>query len=214
MKGCFLDEGGRNKDESLYVFLCLATYFNLLYPTLPNQIKWKGEKVKGCRHHIKSKKTSNAVHLSLYWNVLSFSFTIIEFSLDISFRVVMQHTSPLGKGRKCGDCLCRIGVRNALSWLFAVCWVGYFINFWVVMQHTSSFKKGRWRGDYLCRTDIRNALSWLFAVCWVGYFICFWVVMQHTSLLATGRKRGDYLCRTEIRNALSWLLQCVELVTL
>ncbi|RKW61965.1 MAG: hypothetical protein D8H98_04345 [Prevotella sp.] len=33
-------------------------------------------------------------------NVLSFSFTIIEFSLNISFRVVMQHTSPLKKGEK------------------------------------------------------------------------------------------------------------------
>ena len=89
---------------------------------------WKGEKVKGCRHHIKSKKTSNPVHLSLYWNVLSFSFTIIEFSLDISFRVVMQHTSPLVKGRKRGDYLCRTGIRNALSWLFAVCWLGYFMR--------------------------------------------------------------------------------------
>jgi len=69
----------------------------------------------------KEQKASNAVHLSLYWNVLSFSFTIIEFSLDISFRVVMQHTSPLGSGGKRGDYLCRGGIRNALSWLFAVC---------------------------------------------------------------------------------------------
>ena len=38
-------------------------------------------------------------------DVLSFSFTIIEFSLDISFRVAMQHTSPFGKGRKRGDYL-------------------------------------------------------------------------------------------------------------
>jgi len=57
VKGYFLDEGGRNKDESLYVFPSPATYFNLLYPTLPTQIKVeKGEKVKGGRHHIKSKK--------------------------------------------------------------------------------------------------------------------------------------------------------------
>lgn len=48
----------------------------------------------------KEQKASNAVHLPLYWNVLSFSFTIIEFSLNISFRVVMQHTSPLKKGEK------------------------------------------------------------------------------------------------------------------
>jgi len=38
-------------------------------------------------------------------NGLSFSFTIIEFSLDISFRVLIQHTSPLEKGRKRGDYL-------------------------------------------------------------------------------------------------------------
>ena len=29
MKGYFLDEGGRKKDESLYVFPSPATYFNL-----------------------------------------------------------------------------------------------------------------------------------------------------------------------------------------
>ena len=43
-------------------------------------------------------------------NVLSFSFTTIEFSLDISFRVLMQHTSPLEKGRKRGDYLSRTDV--------------------------------------------------------------------------------------------------------
>ena len=41
MKKYFLDEGGRNKDESLYVFPSHATYFNLPYPTLPTQIKVK-----------------------------------------------------------------------------------------------------------------------------------------------------------------------------
>ena len=41
VKGFFLDEGGRNKDESLYVYPFLATYFNLLYPTLPTQVKVK-----------------------------------------------------------------------------------------------------------------------------------------------------------------------------
>ena len=34
----------------------------------------------------------------LYWNVLSCRFTIVEFSLDISFRVVLQHTSLLKRG--------------------------------------------------------------------------------------------------------------------
>ena len=48
----------------------------------------------------KEQKASNAVHLPFYWNVLSFSFTMIECSLDISLRVVMQHTSPLGAGEK------------------------------------------------------------------------------------------------------------------
>ena len=43
-------------------------------------------------------------------NVLSFSFTTIEFSLDISFRVLMQHTSPHEKGRKRGDYLYRTDV--------------------------------------------------------------------------------------------------------
>ena len=56
VKGFFLDEGGRNKDESLYVYPFPATYFNLPYPTLPTQVKVKSEKVKGCRHYIKSKK--------------------------------------------------------------------------------------------------------------------------------------------------------------
>ena len=48
-------------------------------------------------------------------NLLSFSFTIIEFSLDISFRVAMQHTSPLGKGRKRGDYLYRTDVVHVMK---------------------------------------------------------------------------------------------------
>ena len=127
-KGERVFPGWRNKDESLYVFLSPATYFNLLYPTLPTQVKvkrWKSERMQA---PYKEQKASNAVHLPLYWNVLSFSFTVIEFSLDISFRVVMQPTSPLGKVRKRGDYLCRTDIRNALSWLFAVCWLGYFMR--------------------------------------------------------------------------------------
>ena len=60
----------------------------------------------------KEQKASNAVHLSLYWNILSFSFTIIECSLDISFRMVMQHTSPLEKVRKREDYLYRTDVKS------------------------------------------------------------------------------------------------------
>ena len=41
VKGYFVYEGGRNKDESLYVFPSPATYFNLLYLTLPTQVKVK-----------------------------------------------------------------------------------------------------------------------------------------------------------------------------
>ena len=41
VKGYFLDEGGRNKDESLYVSPSPATYFNLPYPTLPTPVKVK-----------------------------------------------------------------------------------------------------------------------------------------------------------------------------
>ena len=58
--------------------------------------------------------------LPLYWNVLSFSFTIIEFSLDISFRVVMQHTSPLEKGRKRGDYLYRTDVTMVKFTIYKV----------------------------------------------------------------------------------------------
>ena len=59
---------------------------------------WKGEKVKGCRHYVKSKKQVMQYTYSLYRNVLSLSFTIIAFSLDISLRVLMQHASPLARG--------------------------------------------------------------------------------------------------------------------
>jgi len=47
MKGYFLDEGGRNKDESLYVSPSSATYFNQPYPTLPTQVKVKRLKGEG-----------------------------------------------------------------------------------------------------------------------------------------------------------------------
>jgi len=63
----------------------------------------------------KEQKASNAVHLPLYWNGLSFSFTTIEFSLDISFWVVMQHTSPLEKGRKRGDYLYRTDISHTYA---------------------------------------------------------------------------------------------------
>ena len=73
--------------------------FNLFHAMLtvtspPNLPRNKGERLKrGKSERIqtpyKEQKASNVVHLALYWNMLSFSFTIIEFSLVISFRVVM-----------------------------------------------------------------------------------------------------------------------------
>ena len=102
VKGYFLDEGGRNKDESWYVFSSPATYFNLPYPTQVKVKRWKSERMQA---PYKEQKASNAVHLPFYWNVLSFSFTIIEFSLDISFWTAMRHISPLEKGRKRGNYL-------------------------------------------------------------------------------------------------------------
>ena len=68
----------------------------------------------------KEQSASNVVHLSLYWNMLSFSFTIVECSLDISFRVAMQHTLELKSiSFECLD-----------------------ISFRMAMQHTSPLKKG------------------------------------------------------------------------
>ena len=72
----------------------------------------------------KEQKASNAVHLFLYFNVLSCRFTIVAFPLDISFWVVMQHTSPLGKGKKRGlfmpnwgkECI-ELALCSVLSWL-------------------------------------------------------------------------------------------------
>ena len=68
----------------------------------------------------KEQKASNAVHLPIYWNVLSFSFTTIEFSLDKAFRVAMQHTSPLEKGRKREDYLYRTDVTMVKFTIYKV----------------------------------------------------------------------------------------------
>ncbi len=56
----------------------------------------------------------------LYWNLLSFSFTIIEFSLDISFRVVMRHTSPLRKGRLRGITYPELAYNCGVSHFFTL----------------------------------------------------------------------------------------------
>ena len=92
-------------------------------PRLPRN---KGErlkrwKVKGGRHYIKSKKQVMQYTYPLYWNLLSFSFIIIEFSLDISFRVAMQpHLSPC-KGEKERGWLIPNWRKSITSCLFITC---------------------------------------------------------------------------------------------
>ena len=48
----------------------------------------------------KEQKASNIVHLFLYWNMLSFSFTIIEFSLDKAFEWLCSTPLPLQRGER------------------------------------------------------------------------------------------------------------------
>ena len=100
-------------------------YFILLHILLASpgiKVKgWKGEKMKGGRQNNERQKASNAVHLSLYWDVLSCLFTIIEFSLDISFRVAMQpHLSPW-KGEKKRGLLMPNRRKSITSCLFVTC---------------------------------------------------------------------------------------------
>ncbi len=84
----------------------------------------------------KEQKASNAVHLPFYWNVLSFSFTIIEFSLDINFRVVMQPTFPLEKGRKRGDYLYRTDIVIELLFLQQVFYGLFYIIYFLFRLKT------------------------------------------------------------------------------
>ena len=84
------DEGIRMKVYMSFRLLPpTSTYYTLPYLPQVKVKRWRSEKMQA---PYKEQKTSNAVHLPLYWNVLSFSFTIIECSLDISFWVAMQHT--------------------------------------------------------------------------------------------------------------------------
>ena len=77
--------------------------------------------MKGGRQNNERQKASNVVHLSLYWDVLSCLFIIIELSLDISFRVAMQpHLSPC-KGEKERGLLIPNRRKSITSCLFATC---------------------------------------------------------------------------------------------
>ena len=65
-------------------------------------------------------------------NVLSFSFTTIEFSLDKAFKWLCSTPLPLKRGE-----------REGITYTELT----YFISFWVVMQPTSPLGKVRKRGD-------------------------------------------------------------------
>ena len=70
---------------NLFHAICWQVYPPNLSPGI--KVKgWKGEKVKRWKGErmqrlYKEQKANNAVHLPLYWNVLRFSFTIIDLQL-------------------------------------------------------------------------------------------------------------------------------------
>jgi len=68
-------------------FLTFSRY--LLRGTSPPNLPDKSERMQA---PYKGKKQVMQYTSPLYWDVLSFSFTIIEFFLDISFWVAMQYT--------------------------------------------------------------------------------------------------------------------------
>ena len=72
----------------------------------------------------KEQKASNVVHLSLYFNMLSFSFTTIEFSLDKAFEWLCSTSLPLEpekrliKGICKGEKMQRVGIFSPLLLLY------------------------------------------------------------------------------------------------
>ena len=74
---------------NLFYTICWEVHRLLTSPGIKVK-KWKSEKVKGCRHHIKSKKQIMQYTYPFIGMCWGSSFTIIEFSLAISFRVVMR----------------------------------------------------------------------------------------------------------------------------
>ena len=118
-------------------------------------------------------------------------FAVCWLGYFICFWVVIQHTSPLVKGRKRGDYLCRTVIRNALSYFFCsvLSWLLYMLLS-SYAAHFSPCNGEKARGLPMPNWD-KECIELAFAVCWVGYFISFCVVMQHTSPLGKGRWRGD-----------------------
>ena len=55
----------------------------------------------------KEQKASNVVHLSLYFNMLSFSFTTIAFSLDKAFEWLCSTPLPLEPERRLIKGICK-----------------------------------------------------------------------------------------------------------
>ena len=68
----------------------------------------------------KEQKASNVVHLFPYWNMLSFSFTIIEFSLDKAFEWLCSTPLPLQRGEREGISSAEQGYSYASHILKAV----------------------------------------------------------------------------------------------
>ena len=55
----------------------------------------------------KEQNASNVVHLFLYWNMSSFSFTTIEFSLDKAFEWLCSTPLPLEPERRLIKGICK-----------------------------------------------------------------------------------------------------------
>ena len=73
----------------------------------------------------KEQKASNAVHLFLYWNVLSFSFISIEFSLDKAFKWLCRTPLPLQRGEREGITYTEL----TYILLFYNCSISHFLPF-------------------------------------------------------------------------------------
>ena len=104
--------GIRNNAHSTYGFISKCSFkpfsrYLLTSTSPPNLHRDKGERLKRWKSErmqalYKEQKASNAVHLFLYWNMLSFSFTIIEFSLDKAFKWLCSTPLPLKRGEREG----------------------------------------------------------------------------------------------------------------
>ena len=63
----------------------------------------------------KEQKATNVVHLSLYFNILSFSFITIEFSLDKAFEWLCSTPLPLKRGEREGMAYIQFKLNNNIA---------------------------------------------------------------------------------------------------